>query len=117
MQPVHQLQVRTMVVEPDGGILIGGSFTNVNGVARPSMARLLGDPPVLLVAEGLNGAGDFVGRIVNRLDNAVGVEASADLLHWQPLSTNLLTRGDHRFSDPGASGPRRFYRAVVKVGQ
>ncbi len=35
--------VRSVVVQPDGRILIAGEFTNVHGVYRPGLARLLTD--------------------------------------------------------------------------
>ena len=34
--------VRSMVLQPDGNVLISGDFVTVNGVVRPSVARLLG---------------------------------------------------------------------------
>ncbi len=36
--------VYAAVLQPDGRILIGGGFSEVNGVSRNSVARLLGDP-------------------------------------------------------------------------
>ncbi|MGB9604118.1 MAG: Calx-beta domain-containing protein, partial [Limisphaerales bacterium] len=33
--------VRSVLIQPDGNIVIGGSFTNVNGIARAYMARIL----------------------------------------------------------------------------
>lgn len=35
--------VRSIALQPDGNVLIGGNFTTVNGVARPYVARLYGD--------------------------------------------------------------------------
>ena len=41
----------------------------------------------------------------------VVVEASADLINWQPVSTNTLTTGTAYFSDPQWTNyPGRFYR-------
>jgi hypothetical protein len=36
--------VYSMLLQPDGNILIGGTFTMVNGVMRPNIARLFGAP-------------------------------------------------------------------------
>lgn len=35
--------VHSIALQPDGHILIGGSFNTINGVVRPRVARLLGD--------------------------------------------------------------------------
>lgn len=44
--------VDTALVQPDGKVLIAGSFTTVNGVVRPKMARIYGHspPPVSFAA-------------------------------------------------------------------
>lgn len=39
-QPLH---IRTITLQPDGGIIIGGSFSHVGGVPRESVARLFPD--------------------------------------------------------------------------
>lgn len=60
-------EVMAIAVQPDGRILIVGSFTQFNGVARPGIARLLGNaapapsptpagPPVLLTEQNTNKA-------------------------------------------------------------
>lgn len=41
--PQVNSEMRAMAVQPDGKILIGGSFTQVNGVSRSYLARLLKD--------------------------------------------------------------------------
>jgi hypothetical protein len=41
----------------------------------------------------------------------VVVEASTNLINWQPLQTNTLTTGSAYFSDPQWTNyPSRFYR-------
>ena len=35
--------VRSVAVQPDGRIVVAGDFTNVHGVFRPGVARLLAD--------------------------------------------------------------------------
>jgi hypothetical protein len=41
----------------------------------------------------------------------VVVEASTDLINWQPVQTNTLTSGSVYFSDPQWTNyPGRFYR-------
>jgi hypothetical protein len=44
--------------------------------------------------------------------NAVVLETSPDLLHWQPVVTNAPVGNTVQFLDPAAAGlPQRFYRA------
>jgi len=44
--------------------------------------------------------------------NEVVLEASPDLMHWQPVATNPPVGNTVQFLDPAAAGlPQRFYRA------
>jgi uncharacterized delta-60 repeat protein len=52
--------VNSVVVQPDGKIMIGGSFTRVNGVARARIARLLADGSVDTSFDPGAGANDWV---------------------------------------------------------
>ncbi|PYI79694.1 MAG: hypothetical protein DME26_22970, partial [Verrucomicrobia bacterium] len=43
------------------------------------------------------------------------IQASPDLVNWQPIATSVATNGVIRFTEPGAAGkPSRFYRAVAR---
>ncbi len=53
---------------------------------------------------------DLIGSFTN-----VVVEASTNVAaNWSPLTTNALSNGVLRFSDPSAESPRRFYRAYAR---
>ena len=43
-----RLNVDTMLLQPDGNIVIGGEFNVVNGVAALGLARIIGTPPTFL---------------------------------------------------------------------
>jgi hypothetical protein len=44
------------------------------------------------------------------------IECSTDLVHWTPLSTNVVTDGAVHFVDPDAAEmPQRFYRALPET--
>ena len=48
---------------------------------------------------------------------SVVVEASTDLINWQPVQTNTLTTGSAYFSDPQWTNyPGRFYRLRSPLG-
>jgi hypothetical protein len=45
----------------------------------------------------------------------VVVQASSDLIHWTPISTNLVSGGNTSFTDTTAkSRPGRYYRAYIQ---
>ncbi|NUP96162.1 MAG: delta-60 repeat domain-containing protein [Planctomycetaceae bacterium] len=77
--------VQAMVVEANGTILIGGSFTHFDGLFRPSLVRLLSD-----------GSVDPAGFAVpNTGSNVVGIEPQLDssvLLHGAFSSINGVQR-------------------------
>jgi hypothetical protein len=53
--------------------------------------------------------------ITGQSNQAVIVEASADLVNWSPLATNTLSGHPFSFSDyTPATLPRRFYRAQAQ---
>ena len=66
--------VRALLVQPDGKIVLGGSFTNVNGVLRGGLARLESngtlDPAFLA---GLSGADDTVFDLKQQVDGRLVV--------------------------------------------
>ena len=43
------------------------------------------------------------------------IQASPDLVNWQPIATSVATNGVIRLTEPGGAGkPSRFYRAVAR---
>ncbi|HEX8638315.1 MAG TPA: delta-60 repeat domain-containing protein, partial [Pyrinomonadaceae bacterium] len=66
-------QVRSVVVQPDGKILIGGHFSIVSGIARAGIARLNADgsvdtsfnPPEIYSGNGIAGGINAVGLQTN----------------------------------------------------
>src|SRR6185295_18314454 len=62
--------IRALLAEPDGRIVIGGSFTNVNGLPRQFLARLEEDgtvDPTFLAAPG-DGGDNVVYAIKQQVD-------------------------------------------------
>jgi hypothetical protein len=52
-------------------------------------------------------------RLVGTPNTKYVIEASTDLVHWVPISTNSPATGLWSFSDPAASSfSQRFYRAL-----
>jgi len=46
--------VFSIVVQPDGKVLLGGAFVAINGIPRRHIARLFGDPTLAIVSSGSN---------------------------------------------------------------
>ncbi len=109
-------EIYSLVRLPDGSWLIGGSFTQVDGVPRAGLARLFGGPQ----ATATLGVSQSAGRIKLTMTSARRVrallETSADLTSWLPLRTNIADGVTLEFEDADAAKHRhRFYRAQVLV--
>ncbi|MBK8001644.1 MAG: hypothetical protein IPK15_23810 [Verrucomicrobia bacterium] len=83
--------VRTIAVQADGKILVGGSFTNVNGTARGYLARLNSDGSVdstfMTAVEGGNGD---VNSVVLQYDGKIVV--AGEFSRFNGVTRNGLTR-------------------------
>ncbi|HZV33207.1 MAG TPA: leucine-rich repeat domain-containing protein [Verrucomicrobiae bacterium] len=97
-------------------------FTNVPGIVyyQPRKsgwgATYGGLPAVMLTppqiaSSGLQ-SGDFTFTITGLINETVVIEASTDLVTWEPIYTNALDATNVLFSDPHWTDyPTRFYRA------
>jgi uncharacterized delta-60 repeat protein len=106
-------EVRAVAVQPDGQVLIGGNFREIDGVAVPSLARLNGGVERFEFHSAARIGG---GRV--RLNFAMPrgqdhmLEASSDLVNWTGLNQGRALHDQTQFTDSGAAGvDRRFYRA------
>jgi hypothetical protein len=102
--------VRTISLESDGKVLIGGDFTTVNGVVRPYVARLFGDA----VAQSLSitQSNGFV--IISWPVTALGfqLQETTNLAlpnSWSPVGQPAVTNaGQISVSLPATVGSRFF---------
>jgi len=105
--------VKAVLVQPDGKILLGGGFTNVNGMPRQFVARLMGIPAgPLLRNSRLNGkvyAADFFSE-----DGKTYQVEKTDAFgpsQWQILSPVIVGDGTVKsFTDASATGLGSYYR-------
>jgi uncharacterized delta-60 repeat protein len=113
------IALTAIAVQADGSIIIGGLFTEVNGVARSGVARLNGgnfDASIVIKLDAIsrNPAGPFTMNVTVPPGKPYRIDASTDLANWMPISTNAAPSSSFRFDDPAASGINaRFYRAVL----
>jgi uncharacterized delta-60 repeat protein len=107
--------VYSIVLAPGGDMVIGGDFTVVNGLPRRGVARLFGDSivaPNRFTALWFTGSGQVMLNFNTMAGEEYVFEASTDLLHWTPFSTNTASGSMVTITDTGAVGlPHRFYRA------
>lgn len=96
---------------PDGKVLIGGSFTSINGFLRRGVALLRGDPTAPTVAPGGFKSGTFRLSVRCEAGMRYALEISPDLLNWTSLSTNTATNVTLELADPSGVVNQRFYRA------
>jgi len=88
--------VRSVVVQSDGKVLIGGEFTTVNGVPRPRVARLYGDSVALSLRITLSNT--FV------------------IVSWPVMSLNFQLQESTNLSLPNSWSPAA-QPAVMNAGQ
>jgi uncharacterized delta-60 repeat protein len=112
--------VFSVVVQPDGRLLIGGSIGRVNGVTRERVARLLGDAATLVFGPVRDG-GDFVARFQGTPGFDYTIEHMENLssANWQKLTNRSAPTTDTGFGigvfelrDLILPLGQRFYRAV-----
>ena len=104
--------VYTMKLLPDGSLLVGGEFVEIQGIRRTALARIQNTTQPLL-SIGLS----FGSRVLSfRGDVArtYRIEASDNLTNWATLMTLVNTNGTVTVNDPEATThTNRFYRAVL----
>jgi uncharacterized delta-60 repeat protein len=107
-------RLRCVVLQRDGKVLIGGTVSDANGNLRNNLTRLFGDDPPSLDAITILNHGIVQLTGTATTNTLLRVDASTDLLTWEPLSQLLNTNGLFFLLDTNASNfPRRFYRASL----
>jgi len=109
--------IRTFVQQPDGILVVGGAFNEINGIPRRRLARLEAD-----------GWPQGVFELRVRLDPVTGglclalppeiewpyvVEQSVDLRVWTPVATNTAPWTGLELPITDEQQSHQFYRAVV----
>lgn len=82
--------VRALAIEPDGSVLLGGAFTNVNGVAVNRIARLRGDGSIDPTFQPGVGCNDVVYALTLQPDNRILV--GGGFTRASDTTRNRLTR-------------------------
>jgi uncharacterized delta-60 repeat protein len=104
--------VRSILLQPDGKVLIGGNFTAVNGVARPYIARLYGDAVVLpSVNIARSNAFVIVSWPVTGLNFQLQEATNLALPNsWSPVAQSAVTNAGQVSVTVPTIAPRKFFR-------
>lgn len=108
-------EVFDIEVQNDGQVLIGGSFTTVNGFFSPGIARLNGDAILEPVDVQIGNVQYSNGRISFTFNSEAGrsyaIETSTDLVSWETVETRVGSGSPVQFTDnTSPAGQHRFYR-------
>lgn len=103
--------IRSLALQPDGNILIGGEFTTVNGVVRPRIARLYGDsitPALNLIRSGGNLVLTWPVTALNfQLQETTNVALPNA---WSPVAQSRMTNGAQISVTVPTSAAQMFFR-------
>ena len=106
---VNPIYVTALELQPDFKILLGGSFTTYNGVARNRIARVAGDIRARITDWNYDGSMQLI--VVNQPGQTYVVEASTNLTTWTPVATNTPTGTSFQFKDTNTTTTgTRLYR-------
>jgi uncharacterized delta-60 repeat protein len=106
-----QASIAAVALQGDSGVLLGGTFTSIHGVALNRIARLQGDPQLRFVPPI---------RLINDVfeagvESPPGVEyviySSTNLSDWLPVHTN---NAPFLFTNATAGQDIKFYRALIR---
>jgi uncharacterized delta-60 repeat protein len=109
--PVHM--VTAVQLQPDGRVLVGGSFNYANGVLRPGLARFNADGSLDQDFDAANASFAYGGFSIN----AMALQTNGQILICGPFSSiqNSPRIGLARLNGVGANGPGRFEFSVAQA--
>jgi uncharacterized delta-60 repeat protein len=91
-QALANNMVSAVAVQADGGVVIGGLFTSVNGLARNRIARLLGDTPTpVLETERIRGGHIVASWPAENPNWILEVSKHPGRDDWEPVATPPVT--------------------------
>lgn len=106
--------VRSLALQPDGKLLLGGEFSGVNGIARWHAARVHLQPSVeaiRLINATASADGCFAFVLSPESGRACTVQASPDLITWFDVEVVRPADGSYNVRDETlARFPQRFFR-------
>jgi uncharacterized delta-60 repeat protein len=104
-----------VVIEPDGNILVGGSFGEFGGMPRTGLVRLRSvEQP--RVQSSVPEPGTVRLSIQGNRGRHYTIQTSADLVNWITIQNVFSADGSLEFSEAiPPNSPGRFYRALIEA--
>jgi uncharacterized delta-60 repeat protein len=104
--------VSVLAMQPDGRLLVGGSFYGINGLQRRNLARLQGE---VLLFDPIATEVGFSARIGTLAGRKYWLEFNRSLStgDWLPVASLVGDGTVGTFFDNASDGPARFYRVRV----
>lgn len=96
----------------DGKLFVGGSFTQIGGVAKKRLA-VFAAPGASWMGEARVETNMFKGRLYGEPGRTYVIEASTNLLDWTQTTTGQPVEGRLEFTDPLDATQPRYYRACL----
>lgn len=106
--------LRKAVVQPNGGIVVGGYFESVDETDTQALVRLKGGEenlthPLLMRSLAVESSADAVITLSVQPFKTFVVERSDDLNNWQTLTTNTSVSARFDFKDTAAKNSNRYF--------
>ena len=106
--------VSSIVLQPDGNVVAGGSFLTVNGVLRPYVARLYGDSVLPLLSIARSGAFAILSWPSSPANFQLQETTDLSLFNsWSPVAEAVVTNGAELSVAVPVTAPRKFFRLVT----
>ena len=100
-----------MALQPDGAIVIAGTFRTLNGFDRRGVARILGGRSLSIVSVLRAADGTLKLSCWIPTTHLYAVEASPNLMDWVEITRDVFNAGTVQWTDDSdARGANRFYR-------
>jgi uncharacterized delta-60 repeat protein len=103
--------VRSIALQPDGNVLIGGGFLAINGVLRPYMARLIGDSPWPSLSITRSNAFVIVSWITNNAGYQLQERTNVSLTNsWSSTTQSTVTNAGRISATIPLTAGNKFFR-------
>ena len=107
----YDAEVRDLALQPDGAIVIAGTFRTLNGLDRRGVARILGGRSLSIVSVLRAADGTLKLSCWIPTTHLYAVEASPNLMDWVEITRDVFNAGTVQWTDDSdARGANRFYR-------